>query len=249
MNKIFKKGELIIKEGTSGNEAFIIQSGRVEVYRNVEGVKIILAVLAKNQIFGEMSMIDDRPRSATVEALEDTTVTVINRNDFNRLFYTKPEALTWFLKKIFERLRNIDQNIIETTVGKTAESYSEGKIILSGVTQESKEALNYKTIEIKKFPFKIGRQTESFTKDLFSHNDLYLKDRVPFNVSRNHLSLQFFKGKFFIIDRGSTLGTIVNDVRIGGPVRNHEIELSSGKDYTIIVGSAESQFKFKVSVS
>ncbi len=248
MKKSFEKGELILEEGTSGNEAYIIHSGKVEIFRTIEEKKVVLATVGEDQIFGEMSMIDDRPRSASVIALMNTEVTVIEREEFNELFYSKPEVLRVYLKNIFETLRNIDQTVIDLTVGITAESYFGGEVILSGITSQAKKALDDTDMEIKKFPFKIGRKTENFHRDLFSHNDLYLKDERPYSVSRNHLSIQYYQEKFLIVDRGSTLGTIVNDIRIGGPVKRHEIELLRNSENIVIIGSFESLFKFKVSV-
>lgn len=248
MQKIFKKGDYILKENTTGNEAYIINSGRVEVFRIVRGKKVLLATLGPNQIFGEMSMIDDRPRSANVVALEDTTVTVIASQMFNKLFYSKPEDLRVFLKNIFERLRNIDQAVIDLTVGMTAEGSCGKEVILSGITPRAIKALKEEDLKINKFPFRIGRKTDNFYQDLFSNNDLYLDDIVPYNVSRNHLSIQYFKNKYLVIDRGSTLGTIVNDTKIGGRVKKHEIELARRRDNVVILGSRESPFQFQIKV-
>ena len=247
MKKAFKRNEVIIREGSSGNEAYVIDSGRVRVYRAKDGSDIELAVLGENQIFGEMSMIDDRPRSASVSALEDTVVTVIGYDEFNQLFYSDPAVLQIFLKNIFERLRHMDQAVISTAVGRAAASYLAGKVFISGLTPEASSALGGKETEVCKFPYKVGRQTENFTRDLFSHNDLYLCDTKPFNVSRNHFSIQTKQSKFFIIDRGSTLGTLVNDVRIGGPSNRNELELSPG-DNMVLAGAQGSPFRFKISL-
>ncbi|MBW2609462.1 MAG: cyclic nucleotide-binding domain-containing protein [Deltaproteobacteria bacterium] len=248
MEKSYKKGELILKEGTSGSAAYMINSGKVEVFRTIEGKKIVIASLGENQFFGEMSMIDDRPRSASIVAITDVEVTVIEPERFNELFYSNPEGLRAFLKDIFERLRNIDQTVIDMIVGKTASSYFGREVVLSGITPVAKKALGNTAMEIKKFPFKIGRKTENFYNDLFSHNDLYLRDTRPYNVSRNHLSIQYYQEKFHIRDRGSMLGTIVNETRIGGPVKRHEIELLRNRENIVILGSYEAPFQFKISV-
>lgn len=247
MRKIFKKGGMILEEGTSGSDAYIIESGKVRVFRSKSGKDVELAVLGENQIFGEMSMIDDRPRSASVAALEDTSVMVIGPERFNELFYSDPAILQVFLKNIFERLRNMDQAVIDTAIGMAAESYLEGRVFLSGLSPEAAAALGGKELEIKKFPLKVGRKTENFAKDIFSHNDLYLEDKRPYNVSRNHFSVQARMSKFFVVDRGSTLGTRVNDIRIGGPAGGNEIELEKG-DNIVTAGDEESPYSFKVSI-
>ncbi len=70
--KSFKKGEIIIEEGSLSSDAYIIESGSVEVSKKLPGGKTqVITKLDKNDIFGEMGLIDQLPRSATVKALED----------------------------------------------------------------------------------------------------------------------------------------------------------------------------------
>lgn len=244
----FDKGEIILKEGSPGNEAYVINSGKIEVIKTVNSIEVVLAILSEGQIFGEMSLIDEAPRSATIRTLESTDVTIINREEFNELFYTNPEILSIFLKNIFERLRNIDQAVISLTVKKTAAGYASGKAFLSGLTPETKSALNNKEIELNKFPYKIGRKTDNFYKDLFSNNDLYITDEIPYNISRNHLSIQYYKENLLVIDRGSTLGTIVNNIKIGANYESKEIELKKGSENIVIIGPHNSPFKFMLRI-
>ena len=90
----FKKDEEIIKEGTLSDCAYIIGEGRVEVSKQLpNGDKQIIGVLNKNEIFGEMGLIDGFPRSASVIALEDCSISIITQDSFNNLAQHKPEAL------------------------------------------------------------------------------------------------------------------------------------------------------------
>ncbi|MEK9722520.1 MAG: cyclic nucleotide-binding domain-containing protein [Rhodospirillaceae bacterium] len=73
----FAPGEVIFSEGERGRIAYFIESGRVEVSVSRDGEKVVLAQIGMGDIFGEMSMIDDAPRSATVTAVEETEVIVI----------------------------------------------------------------------------------------------------------------------------------------------------------------------------
>ncbi|MGR3220767.1 MAG: cyclic nucleotide-binding domain-containing protein [Candidatus Anammoxibacter sp.] len=85
-SETFKKGEHIIIEGTYETWACVIKSGRVEVSTLVNGEKKILASLHDTEIFGEMGLIDDKARSSTVTALEDTDINIFTREDFRVLF-------------------------------------------------------------------------------------------------------------------------------------------------------------------
>ncbi len=137
MKATFKKGSLIMEEGSRGSEAYLITSGKVRVFRMKDGVKVPLAVLGRNQIFGEMGMLDDRPRSASVEALEDTEAVVVGPDEFASLSSSDPELFMFILKTIFERLRSANQKIMELSVSLPEEQYVEGRVFLSGFTAEA----------------------------------------------------------------------------------------------------------------
>ena len=102
----YKKGESIIEEGTLSNCAYIIESGSVEVSKSrPDGQKQIIGILKENDIFGEMGLIDGLPRSATVTALEDCTISVLSQDVFNSLAQHNPQALMPILKVLAARLR------------------------------------------------------------------------------------------------------------------------------------------------
>ncbi len=85
------KGSVLIKEGDYGAQAFLVQSGEVRVYTSHEDKEVELARLGAGQIVGEMAMIFDGPRTASVEATEDCNLIVITRQQFkDKLQQTDP---------------------------------------------------------------------------------------------------------------------------------------------------------------
>jgi CRP/FNR family transcriptional regulator, cyclic AMP receptor protein len=105
--KSFKKGETIIEEGSLSNDAYIIEIGSVEVSKKLPGGKIqVITTLDRNDIFGEMGLIDQLPRSATVRALEDCSISIMTPDTFNSLAKRNPKALMPILKVLAKRLRN-----------------------------------------------------------------------------------------------------------------------------------------------
>ena len=115
--KYFKKGAKIIEEGSLSDCAYIIESGRVQVSKTMSnGEEQVIGILEENDIFGEMSLIDSLPRSATVLALEDCTISVITPEIFNSLSKHNPEALMPILKILASRLRKV-LNILERAEG------------------------------------------------------------------------------------------------------------------------------------
>jgi CRP/FNR family transcriptional regulator, cyclic AMP receptor protein len=106
--KYFKAGEVIVRENTQGSSAYIVESGKVEVSRNIGRQRIVFTELGPGAIFGEMCLIDEAPRSATVTAKEETTVTVLGKNYFQQAMNQLSPAVLTIFKVIASRLRETD---------------------------------------------------------------------------------------------------------------------------------------------
>lgn len=245
MKMSFKKGQVIIREGDKGSEAYIISSGKVRVFRSKGGASVTLAVLGRDQIFGEMGMLDDRPRSASVEAVEDTEAVVVGPDDFAALSSSEPELFMFILKSIFERLRRANQRITDLSNPFTEEQYLEGRVFISGLTPDAASALGGAEVQVARFPYKVGRKTGNHMLSVFSHNDLYLPDREPFSVSRNHFSIECRGEAFLVTDRGSESGTLVNGELVGGGTGRSEAPLKRG-DNVVQPGREAEKYVFKV---
>lgn len=74
----FPKGTTLFRQGEAGNAAYIVNSGSIGIYREVEDKRVPLATLRKGELFGEMAVIDGSPRMATAFTLEDCTLTMIS---------------------------------------------------------------------------------------------------------------------------------------------------------------------------
>lgn len=123
----FAAGESIIKENEPGETAFVIERGKVEVTKVVDGKSVHIAFLEKGSTFGEMSMVDDLPRSASVKAVEETLVRELHRDDLYATMKSSPDTVITLLKSIFERLREANGQIARLT--SEASSGSETHII------------------------------------------------------------------------------------------------------------------------
>lgn len=110
--KSYPKDSVIFQKEDPGNFFFLICSGRVKVIiETEEGKEGILAILYPTEFFGEMSLLDGEPRSATVVALEETKVVIIERNEFLNLLYKHPELALKILKTLSLRLRKANRQI------------------------------------------------------------------------------------------------------------------------------------------
>lgn len=248
----FNPGEVIIEEGSYGTTAYILKSGKVEVFKKAPKKNIHLATLEAKEIFGELGLIEDKPRSASVIAKTAVIVDEISREDFMALIDDKASFIIPVMKAFFEHLRQANELVVmlesrgeETTTTTVAKAPQ--VIKMEGLTKQASLALNNKVVTLNRFPFKIGRATQHRHDDIFVDNDLYLPDEIPYNVSRNHMSINFYRDQFYVLDRGSSLGTYVNDTQLGGRTNNFKCELKKGENI-VILGAESSPYKFKLIV-
>jgi CRP-like cAMP-binding protein len=104
--KSYSRGELIIEERTAAERFFIIVRGKIEISKRFEdGEEFVLAVHSDGEFFGEMALLDQGLRSATVRAVEPTTVLEISRPNFESLLYKAPLLAFRILRELSSRLR------------------------------------------------------------------------------------------------------------------------------------------------
>ena len=111
--QIVRRGEVIFREGEPGDSFYIISSGRVRVYRKKgTGLERDLSIMGPGESFGEMSLITGEPRSANVEALEDTLLLILPKEHFDRILKEYPSISTTFVKEM-RRWLIMDHQLIE----------------------------------------------------------------------------------------------------------------------------------------
>lgn len=104
MLTIFKqRGEVIVREGEETDDAYIILEGEVEVTKKGRSI----AVLKENSIFGEIAMVDQRPRTATCTAKLPCKLGKVTRKDYKELLRLRPEAINPLLRVVTDRMRSL----------------------------------------------------------------------------------------------------------------------------------------------
>lgn len=108
----YPKGHVIFREGDPGDEFLIIVDGSVKVEINSEdGKELTLAILRPYQFLGELALLDDFARSATVATLEDSHFLVLTKSDFYRVVEQYPRMLLPILKTLSRRIRLLTDDI------------------------------------------------------------------------------------------------------------------------------------------
>lgn len=110
--KKFQKDQIILLENEDGDSLFTITKGKVKVTTFSEhGKEVIFSILYDGDFFGDMSLLDGKPRSASVVAIEDSEVRMIRRPDFVRLLDQHPGIALKLLEELTSRLRKADERI------------------------------------------------------------------------------------------------------------------------------------------
>ena len=108
----YPKDAVIFFEHDLGDALFMILSGRVKVtILSDDGREIILAMLSDNDFFGEMSLLDNEPRSATAISLQETEMVVLHQKEFLSIVEKRPRVLINLLAVLSSRLRKANQQI------------------------------------------------------------------------------------------------------------------------------------------
>lgn len=124
------KGDTIFNEGDPGDAFYIIESGKVDIIKNINGVPKTIASIGKGDFFGEMALIEGEPRSASVMVAEDSVLAVITKTNFNYLIKVSPSILLRIMTFLSKRLRR-DIDEIPVTGAGGGEIHKSGNLITS----------------------------------------------------------------------------------------------------------------------
>lgn len=133
----FRPGEPVFEFGDQGHAMYILRSGEVEIYvKNDQGEKIVLEVSRPGDIFGEISLLDNGPRTASVSAITHVEVLRLDREHFEDYVRLYPPAALNLLSVVARRLRKSDE-LIRRTVARNANDVSEEQRTMGGVVADT----------------------------------------------------------------------------------------------------------------
>ena len=111
-------GDIIFSEGEIGTEMYILQSGTVELLKEIGGETRVLSTLEKGDFFGEMSVLEDLPRTASARAKTDVELVRINGATFDAMLKSNTEIAVRMLRKLSRRVREVT-DMLEKEIGHT----------------------------------------------------------------------------------------------------------------------------------
>ena len=107
-------GELVCEEGSPGDELYVVLDGELEVTKRQDGQDVVLAVRRAGEFVGEMSLLDQVPRSASVRTLVESRLLVVDQTAFQTLLSCSPSAHTTILSTVSARLRSTETMLLQS---------------------------------------------------------------------------------------------------------------------------------------
>jgi CRP-like cAMP-binding protein len=124
--RVYPKNTMIFSENEPGKELYIIQKGVVKISKIVDDKEVLIALLPQGDIFGEMALLENRPRSASAIAHEDVTLLAVNQSNFARMVQTQPQIITRLTTLLAERIwfvyKQLANAMIQNPVGRLYDS-------------------------------------------------------------------------------------------------------------------------------
>ena len=118
--EIYKDGQVILEEGSSGDWVYIVLSGSVEISKTIEGRKFIITALEPGEVFGELGYLGAMKRTATARGIGETTVGVIDRSFLDQEFNKLSGPFRSILVAVVKRFRNLIDRACEFSSRKEA---------------------------------------------------------------------------------------------------------------------------------
>jgi signal transduction histidine kinase/CRP-like cAMP-binding protein len=159
--KTFEKDTPLIEEGVHGETLYLLITGKVKVTKlSDEGKELVLAERSSGDFFGEMSLLENAPRSARIMAVEDCEVGLIPKKDFTQMMLEEPRVALNILKTVSSRLRQTNDQIIES--------------FLEREKNHQKQIERFQSL----FEFSKAVATDSEERTLFKLAPVIVKDQV-----------------------------------------------------------------------
>ncbi len=114
--KVFPPGALIFEEGMPGYEAYVVEYGRVAVFKTVKDRRVPLGTVVPGGIFGEMALIDDQPRMASAQAVEETACVIIGKDRLTEQLELAPKGIQIIVAALLGNIRLMGAELAEAQI-------------------------------------------------------------------------------------------------------------------------------------
>ncbi|TQV80853.1 cyclic nucleotide-binding domain-containing protein [Denitrobaculum tricleocarpae] len=255
----FERGDIVFREGGLSDSVFRVISGEVEIVKELQGRDIALGRVGPGEYFGEMGVIEGRPRSATVKAVSNLEVETIERDDFLHRVSEDADTAFELMQRLSERLHTLDDAFAASVVvggrRKTDPKVEDlsndrpatGQVKILADSDAVTSVLPAEGLTPQVLPFFVGRHPVGDEALPPITIDLPLHDSEPHRLAKVHFSVAKTAKGFAIRDFRTELGTKVNEVSLGEHFSRDVTLLNPGEN-SIVAGGGDSPFRFRIVV-
>ncbi|MCA1908413.1 MAG: cyclic nucleotide-binding domain-containing protein [Magnetospirillum sp.] len=111
--KTFAKGTIIFKEGDSGREAYLLQKGKVRIFKTVSGRRVTIGSVPPGQVFGEMALLDNGVRMGTAVAEEDVTCLTMPKSSIDHMMNEANPGLATLVRSLLASVRTMGDDLAQ----------------------------------------------------------------------------------------------------------------------------------------
>ncbi len=254
-------GEQMFGEGEPSVTVLQILGGKAEVTKRVDGREILLGRVGAGEFVGEMGVILNRERGATVRVTEPVTAEEYDKTAFLEKIADDSATAFQLLLRLSERLNALDEAFAEAISGGSvmpadvAEAVSTTAapppptvesvtgLVLKSASDTMARVVPPEGLAVEALPFAVGRTPRRAEPRPRVPIQLMLDDQTPFRLSRAHFQIETGRGGLRVRDLGSVLGTQVNGRPIGRYFGADAAALHDGEN-SIVAGGDDSPFSF-----
>lgn len=186
----YKKGQVIFFEGDIEDKLYIVNKGKIKIYKyNKEGREQILYILSEGEFVGDMSLLKKGNFQFNAEALEDTLICTISKDDFDKIVTTNPEITLKILEVLHDRLMSLE-NLIQNLSTKDVEvriasmlmgfakdfGTKEGNSVIIDLPLNREEMANYIGVTRETISRKLTALQDEDVIELIGNKKILIKD-------------------------------------------------------------------------
>ncbi len=258
--RTYQPGDTVIAEGTEPDFVGYVLEGSADVFKTNGGEEVLIGRIEAGEYVGEMAALENTMHGATVRAREALALEVSAPDVFLNRISENGAVARKLMVRLSHRLRRLNQaySDLATSAGAAAEPAPQLPAVIPEKRSGTGIRLMADSPEMERIfaghdgidmvlPFVVGRAlgpSDPPTSEIVS---LQLEDTAPYRLSRVHFSVVREGGRYWVVDQGSYLGTVVNGNAIGRELGTDAAPLAAGEN-RVSAGGVKSPFCFRIAV-